>query len=383
MESTATMMTTNSPFAPVSDVERVRLRDLALPRKTTNALLNAGLTTVGDLVGLTAAEVSRIPNLGAKSVIEIERALRPLDIGLAGTTRRPAAAPSRCSHSRFDPELALRQLDVPVAVVRRLESASISCLCLLENLSHSELLRAMDFDTVLTGTLSNEIQRRRAGIRPADFSSSMRSTEAPSGLSGLEAELWSLTSPLVEPRLRHIALEVYGWDGGDRHTLTGIAERHGIDVAAISSLCARVDARWKTESARLPRLEEAIATMIARAPALAIEVESELLAKGLMQRRIAVEGLLTAAAIGGIEAPLTLVGSESRLILPRGRESAFNMVVQIIRKAARNGTALSPEEVTIVARQGGASSIDAEFVSRVRRVMSSLGETTPGVLSHS
>ena len=383
MESLASMSPGLTPYPPTSDVPRIRLRDMALPRKTTNALLNAGLTTVGDLLDLTPEEIARIPNVGAKSVNDIERALRPLDVSLNDRSVRPPARTSRCTHPRLDPEFSLRNLDVPVAVIRRLELAGLGCACLVEALTQSELLRVMEFDTVLTGALASELHRRRSGIRPLGSPSGAAVDEVPAGMTGLESELWSLTSPLVDPRHRRIALEVYGWDGGERLTLTQVAERHHLEVAAISSMCARIEARWKTENARMPRLREAIALLVARSPVLASAVETELVAQGLTARRIPVEGLLAAAAIGAVDAPLTIVGSESRLILPRGREATFNCVVQVIRRAVRSSTPLSPEDICVLAQQNGATGCDVDFVSKVRQVMAALGETTPGILSRS
>lgn len=57
--------------------------DLPLSTRSVNALLSAGLNTVGDVVAETSVSLRRIPQFGAKSFLEVEDVLRDLGLGFA------------------------------------------------------------------------------------------------------------------------------------------------------------------------------------------------------------------------------------------------------------------------------------------------------------
>lgn len=355
-----------------NEVASIRLRDLSLSRRTLNALTNAGLVTVGDLLHLSAAEVIRIPNLGSKSHSEIERSLRPLQVTLSPVRGPAPSTAQRCAHSSSDAEYSLRLMEIPGAALRRLEAAGVDCACQLETVNHAELLRAMDFNTVLAGAVAAELRKRSEGRlrRRYDGHTSARPSDAPT----LDAELWSLTAPLVDGDSRHIAMAVYGWDGSARRSLPEIAESFGVDGGTVGSICARVEARWKTETVRLPLLSSALSLLASRVPVLASDFEEQLVRQGLTGRTLRTEGLLSAAAIAGLEAPFALLGNQTRLIIPRGREADFNAVVQVIRRAEKSHTSLSPQEISIVASQAAGRPIPVEFVRRSVEVVHLLGE---------
>lgn len=353
------------------DIARVRLRDLSLSRRTLNALTNAGLVTVGDLLHLSAVEITRIPNLGAKSCSEIERSLRALEVSLRSTPLTAAAAAQRCEHTANDPRYSLRLMEISPAAMRRLEASGIRCTCQLVEVNHAELLRAMDFNTVLTGAVAAEIRRNSEGRLRRRYHDTVPAAAPGDEPQTLDAELWSLTAPLVDPERRRLAMAVYGWDGSPRHTLPEIAAEFGIDSGTAAGVCARVEARWKTETARVPRLTECLRLMASQAPVLAAKLEEQLVQQGLSRILLRVEGLLSAAAIAGLEAPFCVLGNETRLVIPKGRENDFNAVVQVVRRIERSRTTLTPEEISIVASQAVEHTIPVEFVRRSLAVVES------------
>jgi hypothetical protein len=59
------------------------LEDLGLPPRSLNALVDGGISRVGDLLTLTRAHLLRIPNFGRRALGEVETALETLGLRLA------------------------------------------------------------------------------------------------------------------------------------------------------------------------------------------------------------------------------------------------------------------------------------------------------------
>lgn len=62
----------------------VRIRDLGLSARSTNCLLYAGISFIGDLVRKDEAELRRIPKFGESSLREVRRMLEAFDLRLGG-----------------------------------------------------------------------------------------------------------------------------------------------------------------------------------------------------------------------------------------------------------------------------------------------------------
>jgi len=64
--------------------EAVPVRDLDMSVRTSMCLANASITTVGDLVQKSKTEMLRVPNLGRKSLNEVEEILSAMGLRLRG-----------------------------------------------------------------------------------------------------------------------------------------------------------------------------------------------------------------------------------------------------------------------------------------------------------
>ena len=72
------------------DIEQTRvleknIEDLELTVRSLNALTQAGIDTVSDLVSMTEGELNSVKNLGKKSLSEIKDKIRELGLSLSNT----------------------------------------------------------------------------------------------------------------------------------------------------------------------------------------------------------------------------------------------------------------------------------------------------------
>ena len=74
----------NPPENPILKKD-ISDHDIALTVRTVNCLRAEKINTIGELVEWSAYKLIRTPNLGAKSLKEIENALRQLGLSLKGT----------------------------------------------------------------------------------------------------------------------------------------------------------------------------------------------------------------------------------------------------------------------------------------------------------
>ena len=61
------------------------IEDLELTVRSLNALTQAGIDTVSDLVSMTGGELNSVKNLGKKSLSEIKDKIRELGLSLSNT----------------------------------------------------------------------------------------------------------------------------------------------------------------------------------------------------------------------------------------------------------------------------------------------------------
>jgi len=66
-----------------AEVLRLTVEELDLPTRIANALRKGGFKTVGDLAGAPRDAVSKVKNLGGKSVDLIDEALKKKGVSLA------------------------------------------------------------------------------------------------------------------------------------------------------------------------------------------------------------------------------------------------------------------------------------------------------------
>jgi hypothetical protein len=152
----------------------------------------------------------------------------------------------------------------------------------------------------------------------------------------LEAELWDVTSELGNERDRQIIVRRFGWDGRQPRILESVGQRYGITRERVRQICTRIEEVQKPQ-AFLPVLDRAIKITTAAAPAMANELEKELVQRGLTRTTFCLDTLLEIAHGFGRKprfAVETLHGN--RVIVSSTRSGFLEQIHDAARTAVRH-----------------------------------------------
>src|SRR5207245_2861747 len=151
----------------------------------------------------------------------------------------------------------------------------------------------------------------------------------------LEAELSDLTRELGDERDREIIVRRLGWDGRRPRTLGTVGQRYAITRERVRQICTRIEEVQKPQ-AFLPVLDRVIEITTAAAPAMANELEKELVGRGLTRTAFCLETLLEIAHGFGRKprfAIETLHGH--RVIVPSNRSGLLKQIDDAATTAVR------------------------------------------------
>lgn len=200
------------------------LRVTPLPPRAVNQLGRAGVTTVGELLGLSESQVKHIANLGDKTIADVlafQKEMRAR--GLAAATAVVPADPAIVPALVDSPE-PLTRLALQAAVRRALENAKLTTIGAVARLPRSQL-RAID--GIGPGRLQQVVQALVTFAERADGA-----TARPYSLDALWDEA---TQPLTEGQ--RIAVDRFIGVTQAPEMQGAIAESLGVHQSKISNDC--------------------------------------------------------------------------------------------------------------------------------------------------
>jgi len=250
-----------SPVRPTSDENRemtVRQRaflmrhlsEFSFSTRVTNVLKVQSIRRVGDLAQLTQHDILGFPNLGRRSVEELEVFLRTE--GLAWGLNVPGW--NRNLVKAWEEEL------------------------------RSEIEVARNIDALGTGTtkLSSPI-----------------SVEVE--LGGIVRQVWG-----TQHRNAEITCSVFGWDGAGAKTLEQVGDAFGVTRERVRQIRNNFLRRIRNKRMLLPKVVEALELLESISPAVETEARNRLVSAQLCGPKFQVTGLLTAQEIAGRTGSLSI-----------------------------------------------------------------------------
>jgi hypothetical protein len=175
----------------------------------------------------------------------------------------------------------------------------------------------------------------------------------------LEAELATIAQNAEPGRTAQIAIRHWGWDGRGGATLEATGrEFGGITRERVRQLCERLEKRIRAAAAvaapvLAPSLARALLQAAGAAPTTALDLARRLADEHVAARPFDPEGLLTAAAVLGHEAPFILdTVKDIRVILPNPPDPTADTteviatVVDVARAIVRRAGAARVRDVT-------------------------------------
>ncbi len=240
-----------------------KIIDLDLSIRSTNALMNAGIFCIGDLVGKTAEELKIIKGLGRKCVSEIGERLEELHL-----------AP----HSPDSPtELKNHVRAMPPEVERQEQQ---------------------------------KYWKRIAG-----------------DIQTLEDEIFFFLRPAPSQRHKQIVMSVYGWDGKGKKTLGSVGRTFGLTRERIRQICVgskqRLRRTLKQGGLQFTILERAMGYIVEHAPSDTDAIEAGLVGEGITRERFNLEGIQTLAEFLDRETRFTTVSIGCRTFAVRSDDMSY------------------------------------------------------------
>lgn len=169
------------------------------------------------------------------------------------------------------------------------------------------------------------------------------------GRKSLEAELWSLTDGLGSERNRKIIVCHLGWDGKPARTLDAVGQAYGMTRERVRQICTRIEAVLPSRPF-LPMLDRALKTAAHDLPALAEEIERDMIQHGLTISGFCVEALATAARQFGRDPGFAIeVLHNSRVVVPAKSSGLLTRIDQFARGATSHWGMATVEDVAAAA----------------------------------
>ena len=344
--------------------------DLSL--RSLHCLAGARLRTVGQVAALTEAQLLRIKNLGRKSFVEIKELLSSLGLeqGRAIDTPKNEKTPAWWDVNLYL-LLPIGTLRLVAPLIGEIEGGGIHFVadlatCTANSLVRDHKISLARIDQIERALLAMNIglgervpewQRREVPLLRvffhAELLEALRSgvthTKPPkealreliASAMSLEEELYQLACwTCAEPGAR-IGMRYLGWDGKGGASLEETASEVGLTRERVRQIVSRIVDKLGPLALRPPMLVQAVEALCVALPSRAADVERRLIEQGIAKDAFRVEGLLTAAAVFGLEAPIVVRSfGKEHLLLRKGEEGDLDKLVQnAVELAASQGVA--------------------------------------------
>ncbi len=150
----------------------------------------------------------------------------------------------------------------------------------------------------------------------------------------LEDELIEIFATKAHARNRQIVVGYYGWEDGQRHTLTEIGTQFGVTRERIRQICAKVTCGPRSAKKIVaPVMDRALALIDKRLPCSADALEAELAERGLTSVGMCLENVANGAKLLKRPAPFKIVSLEAGRLAVRPRQvNAAPAIIDLAKK---------------------------------------------------
>ena len=339
----------------------ITLKDLELEVRTWNCLKAAGFArrpqTLSDKC---IGEILRIPNFGAKSLVDL---LTSLEASTPKTQAVPRGEPEAPNDGNSGPNL--------IAEAKRLRKTNHSRLIHRNDPRLGEMVRAIDYGSETVYELADRLlSGQRIPISAASVIAQLKELQekirAVSRIK-LEAELASVTSGAAgNGRNKDIVARYFGWDGLGGTTLQAIGSEVGLTRERVRQICGRVARAIVRRKPFTPTLDRTLEFVASRLPASADEIERELIVREFTRGPFRLEGLVKVAQLFGKETPFSVVkiGKLRVAAIPRMNEFT-TLTIRYARGSIASWGAMTVADVVARVAERTRSQISSETITSV------------------
>lgn len=317
-------------------MERMSIADLQLSVRATGVLKYLKISSVGQLDRVSDQELLSVGNFGKRSLSEVRSKLALLRSGsfvLWPIEQKSAGGVNR----------------QVTRAARKLQRLSNALDLRMDDPRFGHLIREMGLEAKNARQAADLIVSRRADpIYPQPLirrlKELIRALRAAGHIS-LEAELWSLTEGIESDRNRQIIVSHLGWDGKPRRTLEAVGQKFGMTRERVRQICTQME---KVLSLKpfVPVLERTLKIVERAAPALAEEIEGELVRCRITKSEFCLESLAAAAREFGREPQFAVeIIHGHRVVVPFNGGRLLDRIDQVARGAVSRWGVASVEDV--------------------------------------
>jgi len=349
-----------------------KIEDMGLDARTHNCLAilieHGIISRPSDLSKLTLRTMMRAKNFGRKSLLNLLRAmerlagaepdsqvepplLRPLCADLTRKAEKLAgsriAALFRCNDLRLSHEL------------RSLVSAANNCESHVPIDSKVTLQQLAQRLTVRTSDPPN-------ARKVVDAICRVRLRMAEMVTMGLESELRSLASVHLGERNLEIVMALWGWTGDLPKTLQSVGDGVGLTRERVRQIATKADRVYRRRTTYLPALKRVLRFTTQALPAIADDIERDLEARRLTERRFRIESVIACARRFGEPLPFVIDESDGIRVVTGAKNTGLIRLITIHarRYASRYGI-VSIADLKEVLADAVHSTIDVNLVNHV------------------
>ena len=311
----------------------IRIAELPLSVRARNALKNAEIGYVGDLVQLSEEWLLTLPNCGRKTVGELRDSLAELGLHFGiklDDWSRPIAQlscpPAELHFAELDEntraKLCVRidEIDFSRRAANILMSAGIEFVGDLVCKGERELRKFWSCGRLTVAEIKNKIaelglsfdfslgdwsadqanEYRKQHLK--NFSKTvLRTLDQISPSEFLEDEFRKVVAGVGNERATEICLKQLGWSGKGARTLESVGQEYSVTRERIRQIVAKKTARIRKRNVDMPRLNDALLCIRARCPATAEELGVELRKQHISKSDFDPTGLKIACEVLGKE----------------------------------------------------------------------------------
>jgi len=247
----------------------------------------------------------------------------------------------------------IKELNFSIRTINCLRSKKVLCVSDLVKYSESQLLSIRNFGFKCLSEVINELKKlglelnmsfdnlnnikNRKKFRLKPYYSIDKYLENKVIPNSLEEELKNVTSIIKDNRDKQIIMKYLGWDGEGKKTLESVAQDYEITRERVRQIYTKFKERLQTlkeiKNSEYPKLDAALNYVADHVPLRLDQIESELIEKGITEKKFKTGGLETAANLLGKNCEFSTVKiNNKKIVISCNDQEIPKIVINLTKK---------------------------------------------------